>query len=102
MNKSTPFGFSQNIIDQLISVFKQYPEIQSVLLYGSRAKGNFRPGSDIDLAIIAPDLSFNSFAGLCSKIEDLPLIFKIDCVHLDHLKKEALINNIQTEGKKIY
>ena len=35
----------------MIDVFSRYPEIETVFVYGSRTKGNFRPGSDIDLAL---------------------------------------------------
>ncbi|OYY86072.1 MAG: hypothetical protein B7Y46_06805 [Acidovorax sp. 28-64-14] len=50
------YGLPKEAIAQLCGVFSQYPAIQSVLLYGSRAKGNCRPSSDIDLRIQAPTL----------------------------------------------
>lgn len=46
-------GLSSEIMQQLKSVFARYPNIHTVYLFGSRAKGNFRDGSDIDLAVLA-------------------------------------------------
>ena len=43
------FGLSNDIINRIHSVFRKYPEIENATLYGSRAKGNYKPYSDIDL-----------------------------------------------------
>ena len=45
-------GLSRVECERIYSVFQLYPEIKTVVLYGSRAKGNFRPNSDIDLTIV--------------------------------------------------
>jgi len=45
------FGFLPRDIEKIRKAFEQYPEVEEVLLFGSRAKGNFKPGSDVDLAI---------------------------------------------------
>ncbi len=101
-NKDFAFGLSSFILDQFTQVFKRYPEIQSVMIYGSRAKGNFREGSDIDLAVFAPKLSLLDFANLCSDLEDLPVIFKIDCVHFENIKRQILKEKISQEGQLIF
>lgn len=44
------FGLSNTVISEICNVFKMYPDIEEVLIFGSRAKGNYRTGSDIDLA----------------------------------------------------
>lgn len=101
-NEEISFGLPAFILDQLILVFKKYPEIQSVMIYGSRAKGNFREGSDIDLAVFGPQLTPTSFVRLCSELEDLPIIFKIDCVHFESLKRPILKEKIHQEGRLIF
>ncbi|MCW0484384.1 nucleotidyltransferase domain-containing protein [Gaoshiqia sediminis] len=45
------FGLSETTISLLCSVFENYPEIEEVIIYGSRAKGNYREGSDIDITL---------------------------------------------------
>ena len=51
MTTTHPFGLPPATLDKLNSVFAQHNAIDSVVIYGSRAKGNYRPGSDIDLTI---------------------------------------------------
>lgn len=53
------FGLQQKHIDAINACFAQYPQIEQVILYGSRAKGNYKNGSDIDLTIVG-DLDYNS------------------------------------------
>ena len=53
----TIFGIPQLACDRIILVLRDYPEIVGGTIFGSRAKGNFRPGSDIDLCLEAPGLS---------------------------------------------
>lgn len=45
------YGLKQPTIVAITDVFKKYPQIDCAILYGSRAKGNFRPNSDIDLTL---------------------------------------------------
>lgn len=73
-------GVSSRILDTLQNKFIQYPDIQKVLLFGSRSKGNYRPGSDIDLCIIAPNWRFNDLLKLEFIIEDLALPYKFDLI----------------------
>ena len=54
------FGLSDTVIDDLKGIFKQYPNIEEVLIFGSRAKGNYLEGSDIDLALIGEGLTFDT------------------------------------------
>ncbi len=46
------YGLKQTVVEQISHVLARYPEIERAVIYGSRAKGNFKPGSDIDLALI--------------------------------------------------
>jgi predicted nucleotidyltransferase len=48
------FGLKPSTIECINQVFAQYPEIEQAVLYGSRAKGNYRRGSDIDLTVTYP------------------------------------------------
>lgn len=45
------YGLDDNYFDKLTSVFPRHPEVESVVLYGSRAKGNYKPFSDIDITL---------------------------------------------------
>lgn len=98
-------GLSEAVIGKIQAVFEQYPEIESVLLYGSRAKGNYRPGSDIDLTIkleqgFAPDLALHHRIAI--QLDDLDLIYMIDLSFYQQIENRDLISHIDRVGIKIY
>lgn len=95
-------GLSDSTVTALIQVFASFPLIESVILYGSRAKGNYHQGSDIDFAVIAPNMNDAEFSKLCLALDDLPIIYKLDCLHLEKLKNTALRKNIRNQGKLFY
>lgn len=94
-------GLSSTDCLKLKGVFACYPEIQQVTLYGSRAKGNFRTNSDIDLTIIG-DLDWQKFTELESELDDLLLPYKIDLSLFAHLENTHLIEHIKRVGKVFY
>lgn len=94
-------GLSVSDCAGLKGVFAQYPGIQEVILYGSRAKGNFRSNSDIDLTIFG-DLDWQTFTQLESELDDLLLPYKIDLSLFAHLENTQLIEHIQRVGKVFY
>ena len=96
------YGLSDNAIRDMESVFRQYPKIESIFLFGSRALEHHTETSDIDIAVSAPAMTAVEFASLWSDLQDLPLIYKIDCLHLDSLGNEALRKKILETGKRIY
>ena len=59
MTATIDFGLSARTLDQLRGVLSRHTGIQRAIVYGSRAKGDFRPGSDIDLTLDAPGLMFD-------------------------------------------
>ncbi len=102
MEDTMTFGLSKRIHADFRQVFAQYPAIERVLIFGSRAKGNARPSSDIDLAVIAPEMSDSEFARLWNAIDDLPLVFKVDLLHWDRLANPRLKDKIPREGCLFY
>lgn len=97
----TPFGISEEIIEMLCKVFTEYEEIERVVIFGSRARGDFRNNSDIDMAVYAPTMTAMRFAQLHLDIDSLPIIFRMDIIHYDRCKEERLKNKIEEEAKDI-
>ena len=95
-------GLSQTTLDKLNSVFEQHSTIDSVLIYGSRAKGNYRPGSDIDLAIKGNALEFAELMQIKDQIDDLFLPYTIDLSQYNQLTNADLIEHIDRVGVVIY
>ena len=95
------FGLTQKTISQLNSIFQKYPEIHQVKIYGSRARGDHRKGSDIDLAFFSEseeDLS----SRLSWELDDLPTPYLFDVVNYDKLKNNPLKKEIDHHGKIFY
>lgn len=97
------FGLTPAHREIIASIFAKYPQIHQVLVYGSRAKGNYRPGSDIDMTIsqgenLATDLLFK----LMRDFDDSILPFFVDLSIFSQLTEPALIQHIQRVGKVIY
>ena len=71
------FGLSDTVISELQGVFRRHPNIQEVIIFGSRAKGNYREGSDIDLAAVGNNLDYNQLLSILIEIDDLELLYHI-------------------------
>lgn len=95
-------GLSATILADLCAVFAHYPQVERVLLFGSRATGFAKPGSDIDLAVLAPRMSHREFAQLWGELEDLPLVYTLDVLWWDDLNQEALKQKILRDGQALY
>lgn len=96
------YGLSSNNINKINSVFQQYPEINEVLIFGSRAKGNFRDNSDIDLAIKSKNISLSVLQQIEIKLEELYIPNYFDLVIYEKIENQELIEHINKVGKKIY
>lgn len=96
--KTEKFGLKQATLDQLNQVFKQNPKIEKVIIYGSRAKGNYRPGSDIDLTLVAPNLTLSDLMQIIDQVDDLLLPYKVDLSLLHQIDNPNLIEHIKRVG----
>ena len=95
------YGISDKIWQSILKTCFSYPHVKEVRLYGSRARGNYRQGSDIDLAIDAPLMTNKEFSKLWNELDDLPIIFSLDIVHLQSLQNESLLHAIHEDGVSI-
>lgn len=102
MSTARPFGLSAATLEKLNSVFAQHNAIDSVLIYGSRAKGNYRTGSDIDLTINGSDISFAELMQIENQIDDLMLPYTVDLSQYKKLGNPELIAHIDRVGVVIY
>lgn len=96
------FGLSDNTIDKMSGVFTNYPQIEEVIIYGSRAKGNFREGSDIDICLKGDLLSEEICSRIWLDLDDLDLVYLIDLSLQKSLSSESLLKHIDRVGKFFY
>jgi predicted nucleotidyltransferase len=98
MNSTLPFGIPQEAWAQILSVLAQQPKITQVRLFGSRAKGNYRPASDIDLCLNAEGLTLSEKFALENAIDDLLLPWKVDLAIWHMIDQPALKEHIERVG----
>ena len=96
------FGLPESAIARICAVFAAHPEIEKAVLYGSRAKGNFKPGSDIDLTLYGAGLTDSLLLDLLVELDDLLLPWMIDLSLFASLNHPALQEHIERVGEVFY
>ena len=94
-------GIEESYSNKILSLFKQFPKCQEVILFGSRAKGNFREGSDIDLALKGAELTLDLREEILEKYEALLLPWKLDIVIYSLIQEPALREHIDRVGQSL-
>lgn len=74
------YGLSDTVITDICRVLSKHSNISKVFIFGSRAKGNYSEHSDIDLAVVGDNISFNQLMDINIQIEDLGLLYKVDII----------------------
>lgn len=93
------YGLEREDIQKISQVFKNHAAIEKVILYGSRAKGNYRHNSDIDLTLVGPELSFSELLEIEAELDDLLLPYKIDLSIYHKIENQDLVAHIDRVGK---
>lgn len=97
------FGISEKSFNLIISALSKWSEIDSAAIFGSRAMGNYKRGSDIDLVIYGNDITPEIVDSLSIMLnEKLPIPYYFDIVHYESLKNDSLKTHIDTYGKRFY
>lgn len=95
-------GISNRFIGELQDYSSKKDQIEKVVLFGSRARGDHQRSSDIDLAVCTRNSSHTGQNLIEQAIIEMSTPLKIDVVFMDRLTKEKLIFNIRKEGVAIY
>lgn len=96
------YGIKEEQWDMLCYIFAKNPRIEKVILYGSRAKGTFKPYSDVDITLVGSDLSTTDLADTMNAIDDLLLPYMFDVSLYHKLKSPKLLDHISRRGIVIY
>lgn len=96
------FGIKPEAIAQINQIFAEYPEISKAILYGSRAKGNYKNGSDIDLTLISDRLNHRQLLQIQNQIDGLLLPYAIDLSIFSSIDNLHLIEHIDRVGITFY
>ena len=96
------YGLTETTVENICAVFARFPEIEKAILYGSRAKGNFKTGSDIDLTLCGEALTSDLRSTIASALDDLLLPYTIDLSVFNGLTNAKLREHIEREGVSFY
>lgn len=94
------FGLPDRTINELLEYFRTKPEIEKVVIFGSRAKGTYKNGSDIDFAILTDN--HKTFYRYSAELDELPTPYKFDVIDFKTLTNPNMLNSINTDGKLFY
>jgi predicted nucleotidyltransferase len=98
----TDSGLSRADIEKILSVFVAHKEIEEAILFGSRAIGNYKPASDIDLALKGTELNLTVQQQIENELDDLFLPYKFDIALFDKISDQDLIDHINEIGIVFY
>ncbi len=89
------------VLDRLVSDLARHSAVREIWLFGSRARGDAGEGSDIDLAVSAPQATDREWIDIWTLVDEAPTLLPIDLVRLE-LAPEQLRASIVREGKRLY
>ncbi len=100
---SARFGLQESVIQQICAVLAKYPQVQKAVLYGSRAKGTYKNGSDIDLTLVGgEDLSLHILYRIADELDDLLLPYTFDLSIFSHISDPDVVEHIRRVGVTLY
>ncbi len=97
-----PYGLTDKTLSQITDILAGYPEVETAILYGSRAKGNYRTGSDIDLTLTGDALTLETLGRIDNELDELLLPYSFDLSILPLIDNPPLLEHIARVGKTIY
>ncbi|MDR3110944.1 MAG: nucleotidyltransferase domain-containing protein [Planctomycetaceae bacterium] len=95
------YGLSDETIEKINGVLANHTAVDKAIIYGSRAKGNYKNGSDIDLTLTG-DISFEELLQIDNEIDDLLLPYMLDISRFETLNNPKLIDHIERVGQPFY
>jgi predicted nucleotidyltransferase len=96
-------GLPDYTLNTLDAIFQKYSGIQEVILYGSRAKGNYRTGSDIDITLKTDDtFTRDDLLHVARDLDDSDMPYFVDVSNYGQLTSESLKVHIDRVGKILY
>jgi len=96
------YGLKEETIEKIQNVFATFPQVDKAILYGSRAKGNYKPRSDIDITLKGENLKLSVINQIGLMLDDLMLPYTFDLSVFSHIKNNDLVEHIDRVGIEFY
>ncbi len=96
------FGLPDATLAVIRSILAGCPEVEQAILYGSRAKGTYRPGSDIDLTLVGERLDLRILGAIAARLEEAPIPYQVDLSLWSQIDHNGLREHIERVGVVFY
>jgi predicted nucleotidyltransferase len=96
------YGLNHQELESIKQILSSYSEVEKAIIYGSRAKGTYRPNSDIDISLMGSKLTLGVLNKISWQLDDLLLPFTFDLSNFHQINNPALVEHIERVGKIIY
>jgi predicted nucleotidyltransferase len=96
------FGLPDKTLAIIRRILADYPAVEKAILYGSRAKGNYRKGSDIDLILIGDTLDHRILSEIAGRLEESPIPYQVDLSLREQIDNPSLLEHIKRVGQVFY
>lgn len=102
MNDNIEIGISDIDLENIVDLLKKNHKVKEAVLFGSRAKGNYSDGSDIDISIKGEDLTINDVLDFQVEYDQLLLPYTLDLIIHDRITENALLEHIHRVGIELF
>lgn len=96
------FGLSEQTCATIRKILDQHPMIDKAVIYGSRAKGNYKNGSDIDLTLVGNALDYKTLSAVAWALDESLIPYTVDLSLFEKIESPALREHIERVGKVFY
>ena len=97
------FGLLDVDIEIIMQVLRKHPKVERAFIFGSRAKGNFKNGSDVDIALKGTDLDFDTISQVSYWLnEETNMPYRFDVLNYESINEPKLQEHIDRVGIEIY
>jgi predicted nucleotidyltransferase len=97
------FGLFDKDLEDIHSILNQHPKVERAVIFGSRAKGNYKNGSDVDIALQGEDIDFDTISQISHALnEETNMPYRFDVLNYNGIKEPLLLDHIDRIGVEIY
>lgn len=99
---SPEFGLPPATLEAIRRILAEEPAVKKAMIYGSRAKGTYRPGSDIDLTLFGDGLDLDILGRIATRLHESPIPYQVDLSIFELIDHAGLREHIQRVGQPLY
>ena len=95
-------GIKKHLLIQIQNIVSKCTSVEKTLIFGSRARGNYKENSDIDIAVLGKNISLKELNIIVDSLNELSTALDFDVINIQNLSKKELLDNILKDGVEIY